>query len=443
MRPVNLVRLFIALAFSFPVLFCASGADAQPSSGKNDQPITWIFLNTGASRGKIKSMAEADVAKMQADHVGNFGTQFNRGTLMAAGPLGDNGFIRGTVVLSVQTPEQIAECFKPDPFVQNDILAVESHPWLVDIMRFGPPAVPFQLARYTLCIVKKGQSWKATGDTPKPTSGSILDLFPSLKAQSGSGQIAISGPFLDDGEKLGLLLFASTNQTQIQAEMEKEPAVANGKIQLEFHPQFFGKGTFQISGEDTAPPKPGKQAPLFDGKTFAGWEGDTNATWRIEDGALVGGTLTKTVPHNEFLATTREFKNFELRLKVKLEGTGFVNGGIQLRSQRTQKPAFEMTGYQADAGEGYWACLYDESRRDKVLAHTHAAIIKRIVKTNDWNDYVIRCEDAHIRLWLNGVLTVDYTEDDPKIPLAGVIGVQIHGGGKSQAWYKDVMIEQL
>ena len=225
--------------------------------------------------------------------------------------------------------------------------------------------------------------------------------------------------------------------------MEKEPAVANGKIQLEFHPQFFGKGTFQISGEDTAPPKPGKQAPLFDGKTFAGWEGDTNATWRIEDGALVGGTLTKTVPHNEFLATTREFKNFELRLKVKLEGTGFVNGGIQLRSQRTQKPAFEMTGYQADAGEGYWACLYDESRRDKVLAHTHAAIIKRIVKTNDWNDYVIRCEDAHIRLWLNGVLTVDYTEDDPKIPLAGLIGVQIHGGGKSQAWYKDVMIEQL
>jgi hypothetical protein len=46
-------------------------------------------------------------------------------------------------------------------------------------------------------------------------------------------------------------------------------------------------------------------------------------------------------------------------------------------------------------------------------------------------------------LWLNGVLTVDYTEDDPKIPLSGLIGVQIHGGGKSQAWYKDLAIEEL
>ena len=29
---------------------------------------------------------------------------------------------------------------------------------------------------------------------------------------------------------------------------------------------------------------------LFDGKTFEGWEGDTNKTFRIVDGAIVGGT---------------------------------------------------------------------------------------------------------------------------------------------------------
>ena len=40
---------------------------------------------------------------------------------------------------------------------------------------------------------------------------------------------------------------------------------------------------------------------LFDGKTFAGWEGDTEKTWRIEDGAIVGGSLDSTVPRNEFL----------------------------------------------------------------------------------------------------------------------------------------------
>jgi hypothetical protein len=46
-----------------------------------------------------------------------------------------------------------------------------------------------------------------------------------------------------------------------------------------------------------------KPVSLFDGKTFAGWEGDTEKTWRIEDGAIVGGSLDTTVPRNEFLWT--------------------------------------------------------------------------------------------------------------------------------------------
>ena len=31
--------------------------------------------------------------------------------------------------------------------------------------------------------------------------------------------------------------------------------------------------------------------PLFDGKSFAGWEGETNTVWRIRDGVIVGGSL--------------------------------------------------------------------------------------------------------------------------------------------------------
>jgi hypothetical protein len=115
---------------------------------------------------------------------------------------------------------------------------------------------------------------------------------------------------------------------------------------------------------------------------------------------------------------------------------------VQLRSQRIKNRPFEMSGYQADAGEGYWACLYDESRRNKILAHTYTPTIKRILKPNDWNDYVIRCEGAHIRLWLNNVLTVDYTEEED-VANSGFIALQIHGGGKSHASYKEITIEEL
>ena len=186
-----------------------------------------------------------------------------------------------------------------------------------------------------------------------------------------------------------------------------------------------------------------KPAALFDGKTFRGWSGDTSKTWRIVDGALVGGSLTETVPHNDFLCTTRSYGNFVMRLKFKLMGTGFVNAGVQFRSQRLQKPAYEMIGYQADLGKGYWASLYDESRRNVTLAKPDSALVVRILKPTAWNDYEIRCENRRIRLRLNGRQTVDYTEPDAAIPQSGLIGLQIHGGGKAQVSYKDLTLEEL
>ena len=184
-------------------------------------------------------------------------------------------------------------------------------------------------------------------------------------------------------------------------------------------------------------------ALLADGKTFAGWEGDTAKTWRIQDGAFVGGSLTEKVPHNEFLCTQREFGNFELRLKFKLLGKeGQVNAGVQFRSVRIPNH-FEVSGYQADLGDGYWGALYDESRRKKVLAAPEKEAVLKVLKLGEWNDYTIRCEGRHIQLWINGLKTVDYTEPEDGIAEKGVIAVQIHGGGMAEAWYKDIAIEEL
>jgi hypothetical protein len=70
-------------------------------------------------------------------------------------------------------------------------------------------------------------------------------------------------------------------------------------------------------------------------------------------------------------------------------------------------------------------------------------LLKRVLKPEDWNDYEIRCEGNRIRLWLNNELTVDYTEPDADIAQSGVIGLQIHGDGKAQAFYKDIYIQEL
>jgi hypothetical protein len=187
--------------------------------------------------------------------------------------------------------------------------------------------------------------------------------------------------------------------------------------------------------------KSAKPVPIFDGKTLAGWEGDLKM-FRVEDGAIVGGTLDSKIARNEFLCTTRTYTDFELRLKVKLLGGDNANAGVQFRTKRIPNH-HEVSGYQADMGVGWWGALYDESRRNKVLKGPDPAKMQGVVKAGEWNDYVIRAEGKRIQLWINGFQTVDYTEEDPQIETTGVIAVQIHSGPPSQAWYKDITIVDL
>jgi hypothetical protein len=184
-----------------------------------------------------------------------------------------------------------------------------------------------------------------------------------------------------------------------------------------------------------------KPTPLFDGKTLNGWEGDLKV-FRVEDGAIVAGTLDNKIPRNEFLCTTATYRDFELRLKFKLLGGDNANAGVQFRTKRIPNN-HEVSGYQADMGAGWWGALYDESRRNKVLIGPDQAKMKDVVRANDWNDYVIRAEGNHIQLWINGFQTVDFTETDPSVETSGIIAVQIHAGPPSQALYKDITLLDL
>jgi hypothetical protein len=176
---------------------------------------------------------------------------------------------------------------------------------------------------------------------------------------------------------------------------------------------------------------------LFDGKTLQGWEGETAKTWRVENGEIVAGAPDAKAPRNEFLATTRSYGNFDLSLQFK---RGKNNGGVQFRSQRVPNH-HEVSGYQADLAPGLDGGLYDESRRNRFLSRPAPELIAHI-SPDEWHRYRIRAEGDRIRLWIDGVLTVDYAETDPAIPREGIIALQIHGGA-TEIRYKDVVLEEL
>lgn len=188
-----------------------------------------------------------------------------------------------------------------------------------------------------------------------------------------------------------------------------------------------------------------KAKSLFDGKSFAGWEGDTENSFRIENGAITAGSLTHATPRNEFLTTKERFRNFDLSLKFKIVGTEHVNAGVQFRTERIPNH-HEVSGFQADIGENVDGNLYDESRRRTTLARSAAETLKKVdaaTPEDGWQTYRIRANGPHIQLWRNGVQTVDYVEQDADIAEDGVIALQIHGKMKAIISYKDIEIIEL
>lgn len=182
---------------------------------------------------------------------------------------------------------------------------------------------------------------------------------------------------------------------------------------------------------------------LFNGKTLDGWEGKAGV-FRVEDGAIVAGSLDEKIPRNEFLCTTKNYGDFELRLQARLRGPG-ANAGVQFRSERIPGH-HEVIGYQCDMGvmadRPIWGSLYDESRRRKFLTHGDAEKLAKVLR-DDWNDLVIRCQGPRIQIWVNELQTVDYTESDSQIPQIGKLALQIHGGEPAEAAYRNIRIRQL
>ncbi len=184
---------------------------------------------------------------------------------------------------------------------------------------------------------------------------------------------------------------------------------------------------------------------LFDGKTLNGWSFDPKI-WRVEDGMITGGSTTEKIRENHFICTQKSYQNFELKLNIKVSGdpaTGMLNSGIQIRSLRVPGGA-HMSGYQVDCGKGWFGKIYDEFRRNRVIAEpVDAAALEKAVDVYGWNEYRIRAEGPRIQTWINGVLAIDYTEQDPNIALDGLIGPQVHSGGVCLVQIKDVTLEEL
>lgn len=197
--------------------------------------------------------------------------------------------------------------------------------------------------------------------------------------------------------------------------------------------------------------RPDGPVALFDGKSLAGWTGETKY-WSVEPAAGVEPACvlgrSPGLDHNTFLTTAREYADFELTFETKLTPND-ANSGVQFRSERIKEPGqenagpgSEMRGYQADMGAGWWGKLYEENMRGMLYGgEPDQKTAEAAVKPGAWNVYRIRAEGDRVRTWINGEPSVDLT--DPEGRKTGVIGLQIHSGGPMEVRFRRLELRAL
>ena len=199
---------------------------------------------------------------------------------------------------------------------------------------------------------------------------------------------------------------------------------------------------------------------LFNGKDLSGWEGNPDF-WSVQEGVITGKTTAeKPTKGNTFLIwKDGTLKDFELRIKWKLLAH---NSGIQFRSK--DHGNFVVGGYQADMdyGNSYTGILYEERGRGILVKRGTRLLVQadgkkveqgktaedkdilEALKKDDWNEYVITCKGNHVMQVLNGVTTVDLTdEQEDKRALSGILALQLHAGPPMVVQFKDIHLKEL
>ena len=174
---------------------------------------------------------------------------------------------------------------------------------------------------------------------------------------------------------------------------------------------------------------------LFDGKDLAGWKPHGAERWAVDQGEILGETLTKEYG---YLSTEKTYRDFELKVKFKAEGTG--NSGVFFHSSLS---GVDISGVQAEVDPRpgmHTGGLYEAAGREWLIKPVEAA--EKALRVGGWNDLRILVQGPHVRTWVNGVQAVDYADPAPKYT-DGVIALQLHSGGEGRMRFKDIVIREL
>lgn len=207
----------------------------------------------------------------------------------------------------------------------------------------------------------------------------------------------------------------------------------------------------------------GTWTDLFDGESLSGWTvlgGEGN--FSVQEGLIVG--VSEMGAPNVFLCTENVYSDFIIEYDVKIDEG--INSGMQIRSnireEDTTTPyvsgkleeseklwkAGTVWGYQIelDPSDRSWSGgFYEEGGRGWMVSLTDNESARSAFKRGEWNSFKVKAKGNRFRVWVNGVLAVDTTDE---LSDSGFFGLQLHGIKRDEqigkkVWWKNIRIKEL
>jgi uncharacterized protein YciI len=104
---------------------------------------------------------------------------------------------------------------------------------------FAAGAGDYEMTTYQVAFYRKGPAWTPS-ETPELQKLQSEHMAHIVK-MAETGKLLVAGPFSDNGDLRGMLIFRVDTPEEAKALAEQDPAVKAGRLVLEWHPWFAAK----------------------------------------------------------------------------------------------------------------------------------------------------------------------------------------------------------
>lgn len=204
------------------------------------KPSYFVFLVTGKNPPKA---SQEEIQKYQMAHIDNFKRLFGEKKLMTAGPCADpNKTKRGIVVLAVKSEKEIAECFKPDPYVSMGFMEVQAMKLGVEFGKINTSDIdPSGIEENRIVVFTAGYGPKDL----KSIQSERLRHPNHIKVNGPKAGLAFYASLSDSPDLRAIALFKGKDDQAIDEWIASDPLVKNKVLIATKFPQWLGKGVLK------------------------------------------------------------------------------------------------------------------------------------------------------------------------------------------------------